>query len=129
MSIRTIAWSTNSYPEGTRGALTSFCMRARRAAAILRRAAPSLVRVTGVTTSLRTAARTSSWAANAIPLSAGRYGIIGFNRAPAGTVPAVTKRHNAISSLRASATMPMRCTRAEPCPKRVWYHCARALSG
>jgi hypothetical protein len=48
--------------------------------------------------------------------------------APAGTTPVVTYRHSAITSLRATATIPIRRPRF-PVPKRARYHCVRALWG
>ncbi len=59
-------------------------------------------------------------------IRAGRYAT--FRIAPAGTTPVVTYRHNAIRSLRATATMPIRRARV-PCAKRSRYHCVRGLCG
>lgn len=52
----------------------------------------------------------------------------GFKRTPDGTTPPVTYRQSAISSLRASATMPIRRARF-PLPKLARYHCVSALCG
>ena len=51
-----------------------------------------------------------------------------FSTAPAGITPVVAYRHSAISSFRASATMPIRRARL-PVPKCVRYHCVSALCG
>lgn len=51
-----------------------------------------------------------------------------FRIAPAGTTPVVTYRHSAITSWRATATMPIRRARF-PVPKCSRYHCVRALCG
>src|SRR5207245_2539614 len=52
----------------------------------------------------------------------------GRNSTPSGTSPVVTRRHSAISSLRASATIIV-VLRAPLGPSvRVRYHCASALS-
>ena len=50
-----------------------------------------------------------------------------FSSAPAGTVPVVAHRHSAITSWRATATMPIRRARF-PVPKRALNHCVRALA-
>ena len=47
-----------------------------------------------------------------------RAAYAGFSTAPAGTIPSVTYRHNAMTSLRATATIPIFRARA-PVPKRV----------
>ena len=44
-----------------------------------------------------------------------------FRIAPVGTTPVVAYRHNAITNLRASATIPIRRARF-PTPNRVRYH-------
>jgi hypothetical protein len=44
-----------------------------------------------------------------------------FRIAPVGTTPVVAYRHNAITNLRASATIPIRRVRL-PTPNRVRYH-------
>ena len=49
-------------------------------------------------------------------------------RAPSGAVPQVTNRHRAITSLRATATMPIRRARL-PMPNRSRNHRVRALCG
>jgi hypothetical protein len=49
--------------------------------------------------------------------------------APAGSVPSRSYRHSAMTSLRASATMPTRRCPGPPRPNRRRYHCVRALSG
>jgi hypothetical protein len=51
-----------------------------------------------------------------------------FNIAPCGTTPAVTYRHRAITSFRATATIPMRRARW-PLPKFARYQRVSALSG
>src|SRR5215207_7078238 len=49
--------------------------------------------------------------------------------APVGSVPSRSYRHSAMTSLRASATMPTRRCPGPPRPNRRRYHCVRALSG
>src|SRR5207302_4881355 len=49
-----------------------------------------------------------------------------FSTAPVGITPSVAYRHSAISSFRASATMPILRVRL-PRPKRSWYQRVRAL--
>jgi hypothetical protein len=51
-----------------------------------------------------------------------------FRIAPAGTTPLVTYRQSAITSLRATATIPIRRARL-PRPKFARYHCVSALWG
>jgi hypothetical protein len=51
-----------------------------------------------------------------------------FTIAPVGTTPVVRYRQSAITSLRATATMPIRRARF-PLPKFVRYHAVRALCG
>src|SRR5438552_18301726 len=48
---------------------------------------------------------------------------------PCGTSPVVASRHNAISSLRASATIIVLRMSLRPLAVCARYHCARALSG
>ena len=50
-------------------------------------------------------------------------------RAPAGKSPPIAYRHNAMSSRRASATIPIRRTRAVPPPYVRRYHRLSALPG
>jgi hypothetical protein len=52
-----------------------------------------------------------------------------FTIAPSGISPCSTYRHRAMSSLRASATIPIRRSRLLPLPNRRWYHCVNALAG
>ena len=49
--------------------------------------------------------------------------------APSGISPYSTYRHNAISSFRATATMPIRRSRRLPWPNLPRYHRVRTLSG
>ena len=74
-------------------------------------------------------ARTSSWVALRRPPASCCQPSIGFSCAPSGTTPVSRYRHNAINSLRASATIPIRRRRFPLPPKRRWYHWARALWG
>ena len=55
-----------------------------------------------------------------------RIYVAGRRITPCGTSPVVRSRHNAMSSLRASATTMV--LRPLPAATRAWYHCARALS-
>jgi hypothetical protein len=54
--------------------------------------------------------------------------VAGRNTAPAGTSPVVTKRHKAISSLRARATIMVLRTPALAPSVRAWNHWVKALS-
>src|SRR5262252_8447088 len=49
--------------------------------------------------------------------------------APSGNSPVSSKRHSAMSNLRATATIPIRRKRLPPWPKRSRNHTLRALSG
>jgi hypothetical protein len=49
--------------------------------------------------------------------------------APSGTTPCSTNRHNAITSFRATATIPIRRLRPPAAANRRVNHCASALSG
>ena len=62
-------------------------------------------------------------------LAAAANGVQAFKTAPDGTVPSVTKRHNAITSLRAVATSRIRRMRPLLQPTRSWNHRATALPG
>src|SRR5215472_3903860 len=54
---------------------------------------------------------------------------ISLSTAPAGNTPVSRKRQSAISTLRATATIPIRRMRLPPLPKRSRNHTLRALSG
>ena len=60
-------------------------------------------------------------------VAAGDYAT--FTIASVGTMPVVAYRHNAITSRRATATMPMRRRRRPPCAKRSRYHRVSGLCG
>ena len=55
--------------------------------------------------------------------------VVGLRCAPSGTTPYSTKRQSAITSLRATATMPMRRLRPPAAAKRRRNQTASALSG
>ena len=57
------------------------------------------------------------------------YATAARSTAPAGTVPSRSYRQSAMTSLRASATMPTRRGPGPPRPNRRRYHCVRSLSG
>src|SRR5436190_5119977 len=81
---------------------------------------------------LRVATRRESYSPRAGPpvglVATERCYAAGFRTAPVGTTPVVAYRHSAISSLRASATIPIRRARL-PMPKRVRYQVVSALCG
>ena len=62
---------------------------------------------------------TNLYAPRACDVQRERYAT--FRIAPVGTTPVVAYRHNAITNLRASATIPIRRARL-PTPNRVRYH-------
>jgi hypothetical protein len=54
---------------------------------------------------------------------------LAFSSAPAGGVPVLRYLQSSISSLRASATIPIRRIRELPCPYFRWYHWLSSLCG
>jgi hypothetical protein len=57
------------------------------------------------------------------------YALTGFSTAPSGMIPCVAYRHNAMTSFRATATMPTRRLRPPAASKRRRNHWVKALSG